>query len=121
MSAATVSVLVYGIYLVALGIVYMVIPNVPLRLFGFEPTTEPWIRVMAAMVVIVGYYYVQAARNRLRTFYGWTLHCRVFFPIFTVVMVIAGLVKPMLLLFGVIDLAGALWTGLALRTSKARP
>jgi hypothetical protein len=42
---------VYGLYLGALGIVYMVVPNVPLRLFGFEPTSEPWIRVMAAMVV----------------------------------------------------------------------
>jgi hypothetical protein len=121
MSAPTVSVLVYGVYLAALGIVYMIIPNVPLRLFGFEQTTEPWIRVMAAMVVIVGYYCVQAARNRLRTFYRWTLHCRAFFPVFTVVMVIAGLVKPMLLLFGVIDLAGAVWTGMTLQSSGTRP
>jgi hypothetical protein len=118
-STPTVSILVYGLYLAALGVVYMVIPNVPLRLFGFEPTTEPWIRVMAAMVVIVGYYYVQAARNRLRSFYRWTLHCRAFFPIFTVVLVVAGLVKPMLLLFGAIDLAGALWTGLTLRSAGA--
>ena len=117
MSTPTVSVLVYGLYLVALGVVYMIVPNVPLRLFGFESTTEPWIRVMAAMVAIVGYYYVQAARNRLRTFYRWTLHCRAFFPVFTVALVVAGLVKPMLLLFGAIDLAGALWTGLTLRNS----
>ncbi|MGD2178962.1 MAG: hypothetical protein PVG71_14205 [Anaerolineae bacterium] len=119
MSTPTTSVLVYGLYLVALGIVYMVVPNVPLRLFGFEPTTEPWIRVMAAMVVIVGYYYVQAARNRIRTFYRWTLHCRTFFPVFTVALVVAGLVRPMLLLFGAIDLAGALWTGLTLQSGSA--
>lgn len=116
MSAATVSVLAYGVYLVALGIVYMIVPNVPLKLFGFQPTTEPWIRVMAAMVVIVGYYYIQAARNRLTTFYRWTLHCRVFFPVFVVVLVLAGLVEPMLLLFGAIDLAGAMWTAWALRS-----
>lgn len=115
MNRASVTVLTYGIYLVALGIVYMVIPNVPLRLFGFQPTTEPWVRVMAAMVTIVGYYYIQAARHRLKTFYRWTLHCRVFFPIFTVVLVAARLVEPMLLLFGVIDLIGAAWTGLTLR------
>ena len=115
MSAASISVLAYGIYLVALGIIYMIVPNVPLRLFGFGPTSEPWIRVMAAMVFIVGYYYIQAARTRLTTFYRWTLHCRVFFPIFTVVLVVAGLVEPMLLLFGVIDLGGAVWTALSLR------
>lgn len=118
MSGATVSVLAYGIYLVALGIVYMVVPNVPLELFGFQPTSEPWIRVMAAMVAIVGYYYVQAARHGLTAFYRWTLHCRVFFPIFTVVLVVAGLVEPMLLLFGVIDLVGAVWTALALRGER---
>ncbi len=115
MSPTSVSVLCYGIYLAALGIVYMVVPNVPLKLFGFQPTGEPWIRVMAAMVFIVGYYYIQAARNRLTLFYRWTLHCRTFFPIFTVVLVLAGLVEPMLLLFGAIDLTGAVWTPLALR------
>ena len=89
MSAASVSILAYGVYLAALGIVYMIVPNVPLRLLGFAPTTEPWIRVMAAMVFIVGYYYIQAARSRLTTFYHWTLHCRLFFPVFTLVLVVA--------------------------------
>jgi hypothetical protein len=116
MSGATLSILVYGIYLAALGVVYMFVPNVPLKLFGFQPTTEPWIRVMAAMVVIVGYYYIQVARHRLTAFYRFTLHCRVFFPVFTVVLVVAGMVEPMLLLFGAIDLAGAAWTALALRS-----
>jgi hypothetical protein len=115
MNGATVSVLTYGIYLAALGLVYMIIPNVPLQLLGFEPTTEPWIRVMASLVVITGYYYIQAARSRLTTFYRWTLHCRAFFPVFTIVLVVAGLAQPMLLLFGAIDLAGAVWTALALR------
>jgi hypothetical protein len=119
MSSATVSVLVYGIYLAALGIVYMIVPNVPLKLFGFQPTSEPWIRVMAAMVFIVGYYYIRAAGSRLKTFYRWTLHCRAFFPVFTVVLVAAGLVEPMLLLFGAIDLAGAAWTALTLRSEGA--
>lgn len=72
---------------------------------------------MASLVIIVGYYFVQAARNRLTTFYRWTLRCRVFFPICTVVMVLAGLAQPMLLLFGVLDLAAAVWTALALRSS----
>ena len=117
MGAATVSILAYGIYLVVLGIPYLLVPNVPLTILGFEPTTEPWIRVMAALVIIVGCYYVQAARNRTRTFYRWTLHCRLFFPLCTLVMVVAGAAQPMLLLFGALDLAGLLWTAAALRRS----
>jgi len=118
MKKTSTTVLVYGIYLLLLGVVYMIAPNIPLALLGFATTTEPWIRVMAACVVILGYYYVQAARNELVQFFRWTLHCRIFFPIFIVVLVVLKLAQPMLLLFGLLDLAGALWTGLALRESQ---
>ena len=117
MKRASTSILVYGVYLLVLGAVYMIIPNIPLALLGFATTTEPWIRVMAACVMIIGYYYVQAARNELLPFFRWTLHCRIFFPIVVVVFVVLRLAQPMLLLFGLLDLAGALWTGLALRGS----
>jgi hypothetical protein len=117
MKRASTSILVYGVYLLVLGAVYMIVPNIPLALLGFATTTEPWIRVMAACVVIIGYYYIQAARNELVPFFRWTLHCRIFFPVVVVVLVVLKLAQPMLLLFGLLDLAGALWTGLALRGS----
>jgi len=41
-------------------------------------------------------------------------------PLFFLAFVAAGLASPMLILFGVVDLAGALWTALALRRD-ARP
>jgi len=37
-----------------------------------------------------------------------------------VVLVVLKLAQPMLLLFGLLDLAGALWTGLALRNEASR-
>jgi len=111
------SVLVYGIYLVVLGLVYLAVPNVPLALLGFPTTTEPWIRVMAACVVILGYYYVQSARNDVKSFFRWTVHARLFFATCCIAFVISGLAQPMLLTFGALDLLGAGWTGLALRRS----
>jgi len=117
MKKASTSVLVYGVYLLVLGVVYMIVPNIPLALLGFATTTEPWIRVMAACVVIIGYYYIQTARNELVPFFRWTLHCRIFFALAVVIFVVLQLAQPMLLLFGVLDLLGALWTGLTLRDS----
>jgi hypothetical protein len=115
MKKTSTSVLCYGIYLLMLGLVYVTIPNLPLTLLGFAPTDEPWIRVMAACVMILGYYYVRAARSDWSPFYRWTIHTRAFFALATVVFVVLKLAQPMLLLFGLLDLAGALWTGLALR------
>ena len=115
MKKASTSVLVYGIYLLVLGLLYVIVPNLPLALLGFATTTEPWIRVMAACVMILGYYYVRSARSDWSPFYRWTIHARAFFALATVVFVVLKLAQPMLLLFGLLDLAGALWTGLALR------
>ena len=118
MKKTSLSVLVFGVYLLVLGALYMVAPNIPLEILGFATTTEPWIRVMAACVVILGYYYVRAARSDWVPFYRWTIHARLFFALSTVVFVVLELAQPRLLLFGLLDLLGAGWTGIALRDSR---
>ena len=119
MSKAAKSILVFGIYLAVTGLGFLVIPNTLLALFGFSFTNEPWIHVVGLLVLILGYYYIQAAREEVDPLFRWSLYCRpAGFVVFTT-LVVLGLAKPMLILFGVIDLLGALWTGLALRSSQA--
>ena len=119
MSKAAKTLLVFGIYLVVTGLGFLFIPNPLLSLFGFDTTTEPWIRVVGLLVLIIAFYYIQAARQEVRPVFHWSLYCRpAAFVVFTG-LVVFGLAKPMLILFGVIDLLGALWTGLALRNSQA--
>ncbi len=117
MSKAAKSLLVFGIYLVIAGIGFLVIPNMVLGLLGFPETSEPWIRVVGVLVVFIGYYYIRAANNDLKPFFSWTVHARVGVMIVFSVMVVLGLADPMLIGFGLIDLLGAIWTGLALRSS----
>lgn len=115
MSNATKSVLVFGIYIVAVGLTLIFIPNVLLGLFGFAAATEVWIRVFGVLAGILGLYFIQAARERNLGFYRMTVWGRV---IFTLSLIVLGLLTPSyraLILFGMVDLLGALWTGLALR------
>ncbi len=71
-------------------------------------------------MVILGYYYIQAARNELTPFFRWTLHCRIFFALVVAALVILKLAQPMLLLFGLLDLLGMFWTAMALRSTAHR-
>jgi len=119
MSKAAKSILVFGIYLVVIGLGFLVMPNTPLALLGFPTTSEPWIRVVGLLLLILAYYYIQAARSEMRPLFRWTVHARSSVVVCFIVLVALGLAQPMLIGFGVIDLFAAIWTGLALRDSQA--
>jgi hypothetical protein len=115
MSKAAISVLVFAIYLVVIGLGFLLAPNLVLGLFGFPDTSEVWIRVMAMLLLILAYYYIQAARNEMTGFFRFTVHGRASVIVFFVAFVVLGLAQPMLIGFGVVDLAAAIWTAWALR------
>lgn len=120
MSRAAVSLFVFGIYLLGLGGLLMVIPNTFLSLFGLPPTHEVWIRVVAMLVLILGCYDVLSARAELTSFFRWSVWLRGSVIVFFGAFVALGMVQPVLLLFGAVDLAAAAWTALALRKDTSR-
>lgn len=119
MSKSAKSVFVFGIYLFVLGIVLLVIPNVLLSLFGFQETSEVWIRVVGMLIFILAFYYTTAARKEVMDFFRITVYGRGSVIVFFIIFVVLKLAEPMLILFGVIDLLGAIWTQLTLRSSKS--
>ena len=118
MSKAARSVFVFGVYLVALGIVLLVAPNFLLGISFLPSTNEVWVRVVGMLVLFLGFYYAQAARKELTDFIRWTMYPRSTVILFFAAFVLLGFAKPPLILFGVVDLLGVMWTGLALRASK---
>lgn len=119
MTKAARSVLVFGLYLVALGLTLVVVPNIPLSMFGMPQPDEPWIRVAGMLALLLGYYYVQSARAELRRFFELTIPARGAVIVFFAAFVALGFAKPTLLLFGLVDIVGAIWTALALRVDAA--
>ncbi len=120
MHAASRSIRLFGIYLVCLGPILILVPNLLLAAFGFPATEEPWIRVLGIAVAALGYYYLVAATNEYRAFFRATVSGRLFLFLAFIGLVVLGMTKPMLLLFGAADAAGGLWTWRALR-ADARP
>jgi uncharacterized membrane protein len=118
MSKSARSVLIFGLYLVVLGFTLLVVPNFLLGIFFLPSTTEVWIHVVGMLILILGFYYIQAARKELTDFFQWTVTVRVSTILFFTAFVLLGFAGSALILFGVVDLLGALWTGLALRASK---
>ena len=118
MSNSARSVFVFGLYLVVLGIVLLTAPNFLLGLFFLPSTTEVWVRVVGMLVLFLAFYYIQAAHKGMTDFFQWTVYVRSTVIVFFAVFVLLSFARPPLILFGVVDLLGAIWTGLALRPSK---
>jgi hypothetical protein len=119
MSNPAKSVFAFGVYLIGLGAILVVTPNTLLALFGFPNTSEVWIRVVGMLLLFLAFFYIQAARNELAGFFQWSVYTRSSVIVFFIAFVLLGFVSPMLILFGIVDLLGAIWTGLALRSSKS--
>ncbi|MBI5932752.1 MAG: hypothetical protein HY867_03505 [Chloroflexi bacterium] len=118
MSKSARSIFVFGIYLGVFGLSMLIIPNTVLGMVSIPSTNEVWIRIVGMLLFLLGYYYIQAARKETTDFFQWTVPVRSSIILFLTTFVILGLVKPIIILLGVIDLAGAIWTGMTLRTSK---
>lgn len=115
MTAAARSLYYFGFYLILTGMTLTVAPNLLLSLFGMPETSEIWIRVLGSVVFTLGLGYVVMAPTNPRLFMTFSVYARTYvFVIFTV-FVAVGWAPWQLILFGVIDLAGAAWTYAGLR------
>ena len=115
MKNATTSILVFGIYVVLAGLVFLLVPNIVLGVFGLPAANEVWIRVLGIVAVALGLYYIQASRENNRAFYAMTIWGRVVFAVGVIVLAFTTPNHLQLILFAVIDLAGAGWTWYASR------
>jgi hypothetical protein len=118
MSPAARSMFAYGLYMIASGLSFTLAPNAFLPLAGLPPTAEPWIRVFALLVAIVGLYYLIAARHELTVFFRISLLGRVLMLLGLVALVVFGGYSWRLVLFGIPDQLSALWTWRALKSPR---
>lgn len=121
MSHVARSVFVFGLYLVVLGAALIAVPNLLLGAFGLPPTREVWIRVVGVLVLCLALYYIESGRHGLEAFFGLTVLARAFVFVSFVAFAVLGLVQPVLVLFGAVDLLGAVWTAVAMGRSRRGP
>ena len=114
MSRAAKSLLVFGIYLCALGLLLLLVPNLLLRAFGAPTTNEVWIRVNGMFVLCLSFFYIRAAQLKLTAFIRLTVWGRAAVIVYFFAFWLWASAPTALLLFGLIDLASAAWTWRAL-------
>lgn len=117
MTAAARSIVYFGGYIFLTGLVLLIAPNVLLATFGLGVTTEVWIRVLGCVVTALGAYYVVMGRAHATAFFQASIWGRTWIFVSFLALVVLGMAKPPLVLFGLIDLLGALWTWRALKSA----
>ncbi len=116
MTKSAQSLFFFALYLFGLGVILLAAPNWLLGLFDIAPTTEVWIRVVGMLVLFLGVYYVSAARANFLPILEASVRVRIAVPLFFAAFVALGWAEPVLLLLSGVDLAGAVWTYLTLRS-----
>jgi hypothetical protein len=115
MTKAAQSVFVFGVYMAGTGSILLLFPNMLLSVFGLPQTSEVWIRVVGLTVLVLAYYYIQAARNEVTQFFRWTVHIRIIQLLGFIGFVAFGLIEPAILLFSLFEFAFGIWTWSILR------
>jgi len=115
MSRSAKSVLAFGFYVMTLGTLLFLVPNVLLRLFGQPETSEIWIRAAGMLLFLLGFYYIEASRAEMTKFFQLTVYGRIAVLLFFAGFVVFLSASPVLLAFGVFDCFGAIWTQVALK------
>ena len=117
MTKAAFTVRAFGYYLLVLGVVLVLAPNLLLAMSFMPSTNEVWIRVVGVLVFNIGVYYIYAAKCEATAFFQASVYTRALVFVAFIAFSALGLAKPMLVLFGAVDLLGGLWTRHALKSA----
>ena len=115
MSAAALSIVVYGAYLLANGFGLLLFPDLSLSIIGLPASADVWIRVVGLLAAEIGFYYVFIGAKGIAQIYRATIFGRAVAAATFCALVFLGMGPPQLLLFAAIDTLSAAWTYFALK------
>jgi hypothetical protein len=100
----------FGVYMLANGILLMLIPQETLHLFHIELTTPLWARVTGVLTAILGYLYLQAAKAQSVRVFRISTHGRLFASSVFIGLVMIEEAPILFLLLAAIDFISATLT-----------
>jgi hypothetical protein len=120
MHPASTSIKIFGLYVVITGLGLVFAPGLVLAPMGLPVPAEVWIRVLGVVAAILGYYYWVCGSANLVEFFRASIRGRIGFAVLVVLLIVLFKAPLQLLLFAGVDLAGAVWTALAMRKPAAQ-
>ena len=118
MNAAAKSVYYFGFYLLILSATLAAFPNLLLSTFMLPETNEVWIRVVGVLVFNIGILYIVLAPTNHTLFLTVTVYLRASILLWFTLFVLLEWAPATLIMFGIVDFAGAIWTYLELKKQK---
>jgi hypothetical protein len=121
MDIAALTMMVFGVLIVGMGMTGLIAPQFLIAILGLsESSNTTLIFVMASSQasLAMGLYYILAAVNETRIFFQWSVPLRIInFMVFSSTVVVGVAPSSWLMVAG-LELAGALATGIALVSKK---
>ncbi len=109
------SLLVQAVYVILTGLQLIFVPNMLLGMFGFDATSEIWIKALGIVVLPLSAVYYAISKQGNREVVFSTIISRGFVGIGFVLLVLSGQAQTSLILFAGVDIATAVWTWLELK------
>ncbi len=115
LKATRISLYVFAVYMVIMGLVLLLLPNLILPIFDLPTDGNVWIRLLGFVLLCSSVYYIGAAKMGFVAFAKWTVYTRLSAPILVVILIASEVAPMQMASFGIVDGLGGLWTWLALK------
>lgn len=115
MTRSAMSAMVYGIYALGAGLMFMFTPNFALGMYMMPPAADHWLLVVSILTLGLSYYYFTAARSNNIGFFQMSWKGRCWFAFAVTVSVVLGKAPLGLMGAALTDFILAMYTVWALR------
>ncbi len=109
------SLIVQAVYVLLTGLQLIFVPNMLLGMFGFEETSEIWIKALGIVILPLSYVYYTINQQGTADVVRSTVFSRLFVGVGFTLLALTGQAKMSLILFAGIDVATAVWTWMELK------
>jgi hypothetical protein len=108
----------FGIYGFCTGLLYVAIPKTIIERSLLPSIPEGWTRFIGLMSLVVGCYDMICGRGNVKPFIKASVYVRPGFALGIALLVICGQMPLIFLFPGFIEVLGAVWTAMALRSES---
>jgi hypothetical protein len=109
------SLVVQAVYVLLTGLQLIFVPNMLLNMFGFDATSEIWIKVLGIVVLSLSIMYYTISKSGNDYVVRSTMWARLLVGVGFTLLALTGQAKITLILFAGIDIVTAVWTWFELK------
>ncbi len=110
----------FAFYMIFEVVMLLWSPPALLQMVGVDPSDAVWLRVIAGVVAGLTIYYFKISREQIVAMYPITTYERSTVFVATAALYLFNHLPFIVLLVGIVDLLGALWTLWAMRSEAKR-